>query len=115
MNYPINQNPKILLQKSNTLVFLITLSMFSDINFLGIGNFVISFKFLATSLGTFLMLYSLKKINFDFYFLKYSFLFYFLFNIPQILSGDLMIDRFICLVINEPNVSHARQYPIKLL
>lgn len=95
MSYLINQNSKISLQKSNILVFLITLSIFSDINFIGFGNFVISFKFIATSLGTFLMLYSLKKINFNFYFLKYSFLFYLLFNIPQILSGDLMIDRFI--------------------
>ncbi|MBL6592158.1 MAG: O-antigen ligase family protein [Flavobacteriaceae bacterium] len=78
---------------SRILVFILIFSLFSDINFFGIGDFVISLKFLATSLGTLLMIFSVRYLDFNFYFIKFSFLFYFLFNMPQIFSGNLELTK----------------------
>lgn len=89
------KNTELLVKLPNILVFLITASLFIDINFFTLGSFIISTKFLAVILGTLIMLIDLKVININLYLIKYAIIFYFIFNISRFSMGSFELPSFI--------------------
>lgn len=79
------------LELPKLLLFFFALSFFVDINFLKIGDFLISTKFLTTFFGSVFILFFLGRFKIVYNYLFLGITFYFVFNLSQIISGDLNI------------------------
>lgn len=73
------------------MLFLLAFSFFVDINFLKIGDFFITTKFLTTFFGSIFILLFLGRFEIVYHYLILGIIFYLVFNLSTIISGDLNI------------------------